>query len=69
MSSKPATAIAKACSLFLVLTAASIVLPRANAQSLASLPAIPAQMACTLQAFQALSLNGVADDLPDASTG
>jgi hypothetical protein len=37
-------------------------LPHAAAQSIASLPAIPAQMACTLAAFQSLNLDGVADD-------
>lgn len=36
--------------------------PPASAATLADLPAVPAQMSCTLAAFQALDLKGVADD-------
>ncbi len=44
----------------LVMAAALTILPGAAAQ--ANLPVVPAKMACTLSAFQALNLNGVADD-------
>jgi hypothetical protein len=47
--------------LALVLVAAVLPLPPAAA-AIAGLPAVPAQMACTLAAFQELNLNGVADD-------
>src|SRR5947199_1089071 len=43
-----------------VLSAALIPLADAGAQAIAPLPAVPAQMSCTLAAFQGLNLNGVA---------
>ncbi len=46
--------------LLLVVGAALTILPGAAAQ--ANLPVVPAKMACTLSAFQALNLNGVADN-------
>ncbi|MET0918491.1 MAG: tannase/feruloyl esterase family alpha/beta hydrolase, partial [Burkholderiales bacterium] len=46
----------------LALAAVAIPLPGAAVQSIANLPAIAARMDCTLQAFQTLDLNGVADD-------
>jgi Tannase and feruloyl esterase len=46
----------------LVMSAALVSLPNAAAQGIAPLPAIPAQMSCTLAAFQNLNLNGVADN-------
>src|ERR1700710_952853 len=45
-----------------VLSAALIPVPEAAADALASLPAVPAQMSCTLAAFQSLNLNNVADN-------
>ena len=36
--------------------------PAAATQAIANLPAVPAQMDCTLAAFQGLNLNGVADN-------
>jgi Tannase and feruloyl esterase len=45
-----------------ILSAALIPVPNAAAQTIAALPAVPAQMSCTLAAFQSLNLNGVADD-------
>ncbi|MET0919093.1 MAG: hypothetical protein ABWY07_11805, partial [Burkholderiales bacterium] len=46
----------------LVLSAALIPLTDAAAQTIAPLPAVPAQMSCAVAAFQSLDLNGVADD-------
>jgi len=44
------------------LAAVAMPLTCAAGQTLAKLPAVPAQMACTLPTFQSLNLNGVADD-------
>ena len=53
----------KAGHLALLITSAALLpLSDAVAQALAPLPAVPAQMSCTLPAFQSLNLNGVADD-------
>jgi feruloyl esterase len=45
-----------------VLIALAVPLPAAAASGLAQLSAVPARMACTLEAFQGLNLGGVVDD-------
>ena len=63
MSSKRSQANPKVRHLILLaLAAVAIPLPGAAVQPIANLPAIPATMGCTLQAFQSLDLTGVADD-------
>jgi len=56
---RPWRAAGAAC---LVSAAAGLPPPAAAAAPIANLPAVPAKMECTLQAFQSLNLNGVADD-------
>jgi len=53
----------KAGHLALLITSAALLpLSAVGAQSIAPLPAVPAQLSCTLAVFQGLNLNGVADD-------
>ncbi len=47
---------------FTTLAALGVPLSCSAAPALAQLPAVPAQMACTLASFQSLNLDGVADD-------